>query len=80
MFSSENSFNVLYTTDVDKTANFFKKLGISPRKHEADKVVLEFGGFDFRYILHDTEPFAEYEYIAKPGLCGHGVIFLYQGY
>lgn len=75
MFNSEKSFNVLYTTDVEKTADFFKSLGITPRKHEADKVVLEFGGFDLHYILHYTEPFAEYDYIAEPGNYGHGIIF-----
>ncbi len=48
MFNTENSFNVLYTTDVDKTAGFFETLGVTARKREADKVVVEFGGFDQR--------------------------------
>lgn len=75
MFNSENSFSVLYTTDVEKTATFFQKLGITPRKHEADKVVLEFGGFDLHYVLYTTEPAPAYQYITEPQKYGHGVLF-----
>ena len=75
MFNPTGSFNVLYTMDVEKTAHFFEKLGISLKQHEADKVVVEFGSFALHYILNSTEPFKEYKYIALPEKYGQGVIF-----
>ena len=74
MFNTEGSFNVLYTTDIEKSANFFKKLGIPLKQHEADKVVVTFGSFELHYILSTTEPFEEYKYITLPEY-GQGVIF-----
>lgn len=75
MFNLEGSFNVLYTTDVEKTATFFQKLGVVPKQHEVDKLVVSFGSFDLHYILAESEPFEEYKYITTPGLYGQGVIF-----
>ncbi len=75
MFNPENSFNVLYTTDIAKTASFFEKLGIGLEQHESDKVVVQFGSFDLHYILNTTEPFEDYKYIAQPEHYGQGVIF-----
>ncbi len=75
MFNSKNSFNVLYTANIQKTASFFEKLGIPLKQYEDDKVVVEFGSFDLHYILNTTEPFEEYKYIAHPTQYGQGVIF-----
>ncbi|HRH24236.1 MAG TPA: hypothetical protein PK109_01430 [Candidatus Paceibacterota bacterium] len=75
MFSSENSFTVLYTTDVSKTAAFFKNLGVAVKQEEADKVVVGFGSFDLHYILNTSEPFEAYTYIAVSGSYGQGAIF-----
>lgn len=75
MFKPEGSFNVLYTTDVEKTAHFFEKLGVTIKQHKTDKVVVGFGSFDLHYILDTTEPFEEYKYIALSEQYGQGVIF-----
>ena len=75
MFNTENSFNVLYTVDIKKTANFFKSLGVPLKDSEAEKVVVHFGSFDLHYILNTSEPFQEYKYIATPDGYGQGVIF-----
>ncbi len=75
MFSSKNSFNVLYTIDVEKTAKFFEKLGVTIKQQEADKVVVSFGAFDLHYILNTTEPFEAYKYITVPESYGQGVVF-----
>jgi predicted enzyme related to lactoylglutathione lyase len=75
MFNPENSFNVLYTTDIKKTADFFMNLGVALKEKETDKLVVEFGSFDLHYILNTAEPFAEYAYITTPNNYGQGVIF-----
>ena len=75
MFNTKNSFNVLYTADTEKTANFFENLGISLEDKDAEKVVVKFGSFDLHYILYTSEPFEEYMYIAEPNGYGQGVIF-----
>lgn len=75
MLNTKNSFNVLYTEDISKTAKFFEKLGIVPLEQEVEKVVVRLGSFDLHYILNTSEPFQEYMYIAKPGCYGQGVIF-----
>lgn len=74
MFKNDSSFNVLYTTDVHKTYQFFKGLGSTIRQYEEDKVVVSFGTFDLHYILDVTEPAAAYQYITKAPL-GQGIIF-----
>lgn len=75
MFKSDSSFNVLYTTDVVKTHDFYQKLGLEIKQFENDKVVVSFGSFDLHFILDTTEPFEEYKYIAEPFHYGQGVIF-----
>lgn len=75
MFISESSFNVLYTTDVVKTHDFYKKLDLAIKQFEDDKVVVSFGSFDLHFILNTTEPFESYKYIAEPKHFGQGVIF-----
>lgn len=74
MFNPKNSFNVLYTTDVNRTADFFESLGIALVGRDAGKVVLHFGSFDLHYILNTSEPFEEYKYITS-GPYGQGIIF-----
>lgn len=75
MFSANNSFNVLYSEDIEKTASFFEKLGVGIKEKTADKIVVGFGSFDLHYILNSSEPFEEYKYIAVPEHYGQGVIF-----
>lgn len=75
MFKQESSFNVLYTTDVVKTHDFYQKLGLEIKQFETDKVVVSFGSFDLHFILNTTEPFEAYKYIAEPPHYGQGVIF-----
>jgi uncharacterized glyoxalase superfamily protein PhnB len=75
MFSLSNSFNVLYSRDIEKTINFFEKLSVTIKEKAADKVVVGFGSFDLHYILNTSEPFEEYKYIAAPEHYGQGVIF-----
>lgn len=76
MFKSENSFNVLYTTDISKTHQFYKNLNLKIIQLEKDKVVVSFGSFDLHFILDTTEPFEEYRHITSEPH-GQGVIFLY---
>lgn len=75
MFKTDPSFHVLYTTDIETTHGFYKKLGAEIKQLEKDKVVVHFGSFDFHFILNSTEPFEAYKYIAEPGEYGQGVIF-----
>jgi|GEM_PF-3056481 len=75
MFKQTASFNVLYTTDVIKTHDFYQKLGLEIKQFETDKVVVSFGSFDLHFILNTTEPFETYKYIADPSKYGQGVIF-----
>jgi predicted enzyme related to lactoylglutathione lyase len=75
MFNTKNSFNVLYTANIDKTANFFENLGVSLEERDKEKVVVKFGSFDLHYILNTAEPFQEYMYIATPNGYGQGLIF-----
>ena len=75
MFKQNSTFNVLYTTDVVATHNFYQKLGLEIKQFEADKVVVSFGSFELHFILNTDEPFQAYEYIAKPSQYGQGVIF-----
>ena len=78
MFNSNRSFHVLYTTNIEQTANFFQKLDITPLKHESDIVVVQFCGFELHYILNTTEPAEAYQYITTPSNYGHGAIFYAQ--
>lgn len=75
MFKSNTSFLVLYSTDINKTHNFYKGLGLEIQEFEKDKVVVQFGSFEFHFVLYTTEPFQAYKYIATPTDYGHGVIF-----
>lgn len=75
MFNTKNSFNVLYTADVEKTANFFENQGVHLGERDGEKVVVKLGSFDLHYILNTSEPFEEYVYIATPDGYGQGVIF-----
>lgn len=75
MFLPEASFQVLYTTDIEKTFTFYKLLGFEVKKHETDKVVIGIDSLDFHFILNTTEPFDAYKYIANNNNYGQGVIF-----
>lgn len=75
MFKPDTSFLVLYTTDISRTHNFFKQLGVEIKQLENDKVVFQIGSFDLHFILNTTEPFAEYHYIAVAENYGQGIIF-----
>ena len=75
MFKKNSSFTVLYTTDVQRTHDFFQKIGGEIKQIESDKVVISLGDFVFHYILNTTEPFEAYRYIATPEKYGQGVIF-----
>lgn len=75
LFKSENSFNVLYTTDVLKTHDFFKALGCQINQLESDKVVVTLGTFSLHFILNTAEPFEAYQYIAIADKYGQGNIF-----
>jgi predicted lactoylglutathione lyase len=75
MFLKNSSFNVLYTEDIQATHDFYKKIGAEIEKIEDDKVVVTLGDFNLHFILANTEPFKEYEYIAKKNDYGNGVLF-----
>lgn len=75
MFKTDTSFNVLYTTDIEKTHHFYSQLDLTIKEYKSDKVVVSFGSFDLHFILNTTEPFPNYTYIAEPGAYGQGVIF-----
>lgn len=75
MFKDNSSFNVLYTSNIAKTYDFYKAIGGIIEKLEEDKVVVKFGSFELHYILDSTEPFEEYKYITIPDNYGQGVIF-----
>jgi predicted enzyme related to lactoylglutathione lyase len=75
MLKTESSFNVLYTTDIEKTHQFYKKMGATIKQLEKDKVVVNIGSFELHFILNTTEPFEKYRYIAVPKNYGQGIIF-----
>ncbi|MCR4329042.1 MAG: VOC family protein [Candidatus Roizmanbacteria bacterium] len=75
MFKSQSTFNVLYTSDIEKTYDFFKGLGLEIKQHENDKVVVVFGSFDLHFVLSSTEPFEAYKYITETNNYGQGIIF-----
>jgi predicted enzyme related to lactoylglutathione lyase len=75
MFKKNSSFNVLYTTNIFRTHNFYEKLGLKIKQYEKDKVVVEFGDFDLHFILNTSEPFEGYKYIANSKDYGQGIIF-----
>ena len=75
MFASEDSFNVLYTTDIPRTQSFFEQLNVPIKESSNEKVVVTLGSFELHYVLNTSEPFKEYEYIATPNGYGQGVIF-----
>lgn len=75
MFKKDSTFHVLYTTDIEKTRDFYKSLGGTIKQYETDKVVVELGSFEFHFILNTKEPNRLYSYIAKPIMYGQGVIF-----
>jgi uncharacterized glyoxalase superfamily protein PhnB len=49
-------------------------LGFFIKELKEDKVVVVFDSLELHFILHTTEPFSEYKYIAEPGIYGQGVI------
>lgn len=75
MFKTDSSFNVLYTTNIQKTHDFYQKIGAEIKELETDKVVISLGSFDLHIILNTQEPNDLYRYIAEPKHYGQGVIF-----
>jgi catechol 2,3-dioxygenase-like lactoylglutathione lyase family enzyme len=60
---------------VNKTHDFYQKLGLEIQQFETDKVVVSFGSFDLHFILNTSEPTEKYRYIAEPTDYGKGAIF-----
>ena len=75
MFVSKSSFHVLYTDNLQATYAFYNALGASIKQALDDKVVVEMGDYSLHFILDTTEPFEEYQYIARKNDYGNGVLF-----
>ncbi|MEP7103929.1 MAG: VOC family protein [Candidatus Dojkabacteria bacterium] len=75
MYKPDSSFNVLYTSDVVSTYEFYKAIGATITQFENDKVVLSLGNFGMHFVLETKEPFEDYKYIAENHDRGMGIIF-----
>lgn len=75
MYKPDSVFNVLYTSDIVSTYEFYKAIGASITAFENDKVVVKLGDFDLHFILDTQEPFKDYKYIAENKNRGNGLIF-----
>lgn len=61
MIKQENSFIVLYTDNLQKTANFYTSLGLSIKELDERKCVFQFGTLDVHF--NNIEDIPEYAYI-----------------
>jgi predicted enzyme related to lactoylglutathione lyase len=75
MFKKNSSFNVLYTTNIDKTHYFYKEIGAEIKELQDDKVVVDIADFELHFILNTKEPIENYQYIAERKNYGQGIIF-----
>ncbi|CAN5183310.1 hypothetical protein BH09PAT2_BH09PAT2_08430 [soil metagenome] len=74
MIKQNSSFVVLYTNDLEKTANFYKKFGITIKDQDHRKCVFELGDFDIHF--NNSEDIPEYKYIFEQARGGGSVIYV----
>lgn len=71
MIKNHSSFLVLYTDDLQKTAGFYQKFGITIKEQDERKCVFRFGDFDIHF--NKSEDIPEYTYVNQ-GIRGGGAI------
>ncbi len=71
MLKRNSSFLVLYTDDLQKTADFYRKFGVHIKEQDERKCVFGFGDFDIHFNCQEDVP--EYKYIYD-NFRGGGVI------
>ena len=71
----ENSFLVLYTSDVATTRDFYNQIGATETKYQKqDKYVCVLGGFSLHFIQAETEPHPVYKTLTTELHRGHGTV------
>ncbi len=73
-----SSFLVYYAQSIERTHQFWLKLGAVIKEKADDKVVVALGGYEIHYIQENTEPFAEYQFATSKQGRGQGAL-LYLG-
>ena len=61
MIRQNSSFLVLYTNDLQKTADFYKKFSIEIKEQDERKCVFQLGDFDIHVCIR--EDIEEYKYV-----------------
>ncbi len=63
MIRQHSSFIVLYTDDLQKTAEFYLKFGVTIKEQDERKCVFHLGDFDLHFNKNEDIP--EYAYVAE---------------
>lgn len=73
MIKKGNSFLILYANDLDKTQEFYKKLGVEIKEHDSRKLVFTIGDLELHF--NTDEPIKEYSFVMNEMSKSRGLIF-----
>lgn len=75
MILKNSSFNVLYSSDLKSTKDFYQKIGAEVIKDQEDKFAAKLGDFEFHFIQDKSEPIEECKYIVETKPRGGSLMF-----